>query len=1056
MNTWSDKFINSLTDGKVSVANNITESPEVTNIPWDPAAWKKRLGAARAKDPRNGARGLNILAAAYTERFMQATLQNDISRTVRAVGMEEGVPLVGMEEMTTAKCENVSIPDEKPRFGRTIVSVQAKDVLTALQDLRAEHPNAMIAMHNTSYNDAPDKGWLHGVMTKEGSLLLRTTLGASLDPSMFPLDRYDAVYCTGVTVFRGTAAEGYPFLAPSEQWAFDVVTTPSFRNYKRDAQGRQVCQEFTTKKALLMRGILEKVFASCLSQNVDVIVLSAFGCGHCMCPPAEVAEVCKAVITQFAGFFSHVIFAILGSNPSDTTADTFTRVLCNGEASAEYADVASWALKDRDFSKKVCPAGGCCEHIGDRGHLAEWEHPAHCPYGPECSDHGAMHRAMFTHDSHVWWVLRKGESISMREKAWALHATPAALFGLSRPYVNLSRDQSIPELEDSLRAREDMENKIIYTQVAPAEMDTALAINSTDRKVLTYWTEAARFKLLYRASRDGFGAEVFHKRCDYRGSTLVIVQTADNCVFGGYTSVPWARPPSASEDYATRGEDDEFVFSLRGPGGANPVRFDLAPGYKVSVTHRYGWGPIFGKSAIMIADSANVQSSCDPAGNFVIQDSFAFVPGDGKAFWIKDYEVHWVLSDNESQDDIDAFDEEFPEGANGGDISSGVDGVPSLSSPHMVNRQPPPPPEFDPSIHDLSIISDDPPELGSLQFPGGFTQQQQQQQQGQQSQQDQQQPKTGFAAFGNFGGAFGTFGSFGTFDAAASILNKKHQPNQQQQQQPPQSGFGGFGGFGAFGNFGKQQQQQQQQQPQAPVPIVTSSPPPPKAPSPPIPPKASSPPIPPKASSPPIPPPRTQPKVPIKKQVLPPVSPAQLTQPQHRPLPTARGQSPPPPPPKSQASPLPPPPRKPLPSAKKSVPCAGGRALPVRGVPGGAGAGAPSSPPQRGLPSRGGNVGGSRPMKRSPSPPPPPPSLQQQKKPLPKPVETSENNAPSLPPLGTERKRSPSPPLRPRGDSVSFKKLPMCPKGPGSSKSDALPEDTVEPQAGPQLSHVNG
>ena len=47
-----------------------------------------------------------------------------------------------------------------------------------------------------------------------------------------------------------------------------------------------------------------------------------------------------------------------------------------------------------------------------------------------------------------------------------------------------------------------------------------------------------RFRLLFRASRDGFAAATFHSRCDNKGPTVTIVKSGKN-VFGGFTEQSW-------------------------------------------------------------------------------------------------------------------------------------------------------------------------------------------------------------------------------------------------------------------------------------------------------------------------------------------------------------------------------------------------------------------------------------------------------------------------------------------------------------------------------------
>jgi hypothetical protein len=47
-----------------------------------------------------------------------------------------------------------------------------------------------------------------------------------------------------------------------------------------------------------------------------------------------------------------------------------------------------------------------------------------------------------------------------------------------------------------------------------------------------------KWSLLYRATRDGFGAKDFHSRCDGRANTLTIFKAKESeFIFGGFTTV---------------------------------------------------------------------------------------------------------------------------------------------------------------------------------------------------------------------------------------------------------------------------------------------------------------------------------------------------------------------------------------------------------------------------------------------------------------------------------------------------------------------------------------
>lgn len=62
--------------------------------------------------------------------------------------------------------------------------------------------------------------------------------------------------------------------------------------------------------------------------------------------------------------------------------------------------------------------------------------------------------------------------------------------------------------------------------------------------------------LLYRGGRDGFRAADFHRLCDDKSNTLVLVQTTKDYIFGGYTNACWDSFSGFKNDSGV------FIFSL--------------------------------------------------------------------------------------------------------------------------------------------------------------------------------------------------------------------------------------------------------------------------------------------------------------------------------------------------------------------------------------------------------------------------------------------------------------------------------------------------------------
>ena len=70
--------------------------------------------------------------------------------------------------------------------------------------------------------------------------------------------------------------------------------------------------------------------------------------------------------------------------------------------------------------------------------------------------------------------------------------------------------------------------------------------------------EVKELKKLYQATIDGDGAINFHSRCDNIPNTLVLIKSAGNRRFGGFTSVQWTSPTSGE----WKDDPNAFLFSL--------------------------------------------------------------------------------------------------------------------------------------------------------------------------------------------------------------------------------------------------------------------------------------------------------------------------------------------------------------------------------------------------------------------------------------------------------------------------------------------------------------
>ncbi len=103
---------------------------------------------------------------------------------------------------------------------------------------------------------------------------------------------------------------------------------------------------------------------------------------------------------------------------------------------------------------------------------------------------------------------------------------------------------------------------------------------------LCQFEKSSKWRLIYRASADGFGSDKFHAKCDNIPRTLVLILTTNSYVFGGYTSKSW----DCSGNY----QDDpkSFLFSFVNPDN-RPIKLNYNGSGKAIFCHSNN-GPTFG------------------------------------------------------------------------------------------------------------------------------------------------------------------------------------------------------------------------------------------------------------------------------------------------------------------------------------------------------------------------------------------------------------------------------------------------------------------------------
>ena len=141
------------------------------------------------------------------------------------------------------------------------------------------------------------------------------------------------------------------------------------------------------------------------------------------------------------------------------------------------------------------------------------------------------------------------------------------------------------------------------------------------------------FKLLYRASRDGFGSNDFHSKCDGKANTLNILK-ANGFIFGGFTTAIWASHNSGQ----FKSDPNAFLFSLKNKDN-KPCKINIDPNqHDKAILYHSEWGPVFGANNgngndIAISNNSNANSkSCSNLGSTYKHPQYATGTNEARSF----------------------------------------------------------------------------------------------------------------------------------------------------------------------------------------------------------------------------------------------------------------------------------------------------------------------------------------------------------------------------------------------------------------------------------------
>ena len=149
-----------------------------------------------------------------------------------------------------------------------------------------------------------------------------------------------------------------------------------------------------------------------------------------------------------------------------------------------------------------------------------------------------------------------------------------------------------------------------------------------------------KFELIFKMSENGYSSKDFHKFCDNQGPTLLLIETKDNKIFGGFTPLNWKLPEDIER--LIDSSDSTFLFSL----SPKKKKFDMINKLDYAIRNDKDFGPIFGNFDLSL--SGNMTRGGTFANNLCnfFSNNYLELTGDSGVttdFDVKEFEVYKVI-----------------------------------------------------------------------------------------------------------------------------------------------------------------------------------------------------------------------------------------------------------------------------------------------------------------------------------------------------------------------------------------------------------------------------
>ena len=143
-------------------------------------------------------------------------------------------------------------------------------------------------------------------------------------------------------------------------------------------------------------------------------------------------------------------------------------------------------------------------------------------------------------------------------------------------------------------------------------------------------------ELIFKMSENGTKSNDFHKYCDNKGPTLILIKTKNNYIFGGFTPLNWNEEGGGIKDESNQ----TFIFSLN-----LMKKYDLKNRDKQAIENSKE-GPNFGNIDFKLFENMEKgQTYADGSSNFLSNNNLELTgeQGSKQYFETDEFEVYKLI-----------------------------------------------------------------------------------------------------------------------------------------------------------------------------------------------------------------------------------------------------------------------------------------------------------------------------------------------------------------------------------------------------------------------------